>query len=76
MRIIKSAHGFSITAATTVRVVFTTDDGKPAAAMYYPGMRAPVVLVPNDPNDLGRIAFFAARREARFTVHYDHIHMW
>jgi len=66
MRIIKSAHGFAITAHTTVRVTFFMWDGVPSARMYWPGERYPDILQTEDPRQLWRITFRNACRAARF----------
>lgn len=67
MRIIKSAHGFTISATSTVRVTFFDWCGVPSARMYWnDDARYPDIFQTEDPRQLWRAAFRNARRAARF----------
>lgn len=69
MRIIKSAHGFSITVLSTVRVTFFEWEGVPSARMYWnDDVRYPVILQTEDPRGIWYAAFRSARRAARFDI--------
>ena len=67
MRIIKSAHGFTVTATSTIRVTFFTWDGVPSARVYCNNdVRYPDILQTEDPRGIWRAAYYAARHMARY----------
>lgn len=67
MRIVKSAHGFSIVAASTVRVTFFTWKGIPSARLYWhEDVRYPDILQTSDPRGIWYAAYRAARHLARY----------
>lgn len=70
MRIIKSAHGFSITTAiSTVRVTFFDWEGVPTARVYWNGAtNYPDLLQTDDPRGIWRAAFYAVRHLARYDL--------
>ena len=76
MRIIKSAHGFSIaTATTTIRVTFFDWEGEPTARVYWDGTTGyPDLLQTDDPRGIWRAAFYAARHMARYDLDKQRYH--
>ena len=68
MRIIKSAHGFTVAAASTVRVTFFMWEGVLSARLYWPGERYPDILQTEDPRGIWRAAYRAARHLARYDL--------
>lgn len=73
MTIERTATGFVVAAADVITVVITTCDGEPAVAIYAdsdPQPHYPTYIIPHNPEDLGRIAYEYARRNARWTPHF------
>ena len=72
MRIIKSAHGFSVSVASTVvRVVMITLEGEPAAAIWENGASRrhfEGIIQAKNPRDTWRVAYYAARHIARYDL--------
>ena len=66
MTITRTATGFIVTAATTVTVTFITYEGTRQAAVKPDELPTAFYLEPILPHNLGRVAYTAARRWARW----------